>query len=294
MSGPTDDPERILLSIVEDYERSRRLFADKSAEDAVDMPLKEALADLETEGSFDSERERALYVTFNLTVNYRKPADRLARRVKGLWKEENWIFEPTQLVNERGYYELLNLFKGQGEFQTHPVAEEHGLMELGKTDVNYWYTVAHTLYNEHDSDPLALIAEHDDDALAVYNYVSEARSEEPAHEEIRTTKKFPGLGGEKIAPLWLRAIDDYVRPLDNIALLPLPVDRHTARLTNYLFGTNYSADDEEDRAAIRDKYRRFCEQHDVTSTRFDKALWLIGENWTDGGRAYLDKKIAEQ
>ena len=123
--------------------------------------------------------------------------------------------------------------------------------------------------------------------------MSNERLDDPAHEEIQTTKKFPGLGGEKIAPLWLRATDDYIRPLENIALLPIPVDVQVANVTNSLFGTEYTADSDEDREAIRDLYRQFCEEYNRTSTRLDKAIWLIGQNWNDGGRDYLNEKMKQ-
>lgn len=202
------------------------------------------------EGAFHDDWDRALYVTFTLAVNFAKPANRLSRRLQALWNDEHWIFDPPALVGDHRYDDILDLFKGQGRFQNHRVMDEYGLMEHGKRDTDIWYTVAYTLYHEFDSNPLVLLDEHDNDALAVYEYVSEARRDTPVHEKIRTTKKFPSLGGEKIGPLWLRALDDYVRRLDNIALLPIPVDRQIARVTNHLFGTEYSEDNQQDKEVI--------------------------------------------
>lgn len=291
MSTPANNPEEALLSIVDDYEQSRALFEKKDPEEDVDLPLKEALRELDTASEFADDRERCLYLTFTLTLNFSRPADRLSQRLRHLWVAEPWAFNPQTLVTEQRYHDLLDLFKGRNDFQDHPVMNEYGLMEYGKQDAAFWYTVAYTLYQEFESDPLSLIDDHDGDAHAVYQYVSNERLDEPAHEEIQTTKKFPGLGGEKIAPLWLRAIDDYIRPLDNIALLPIPVDVQVARVTNRLFGTEYTADRDKDREAIRDLYRQFCEEYNRTSTRLDKALWLIGENWDTEGQDYLNQKL---
>jgi len=69
------------------------------------------------------------------------------------------------------------------------------------------------------------------------------------------------------------------------------VDVQVANVTNSLFGTEFTADDEEDRKAIQDLYRQFCEEYNRTSTRLDKAIWLIGQNWNDGGRDYLNEKM---
>jgi hypothetical protein len=291
MTGPSNDPEQVLSRVIGDYEHSQALFEDKGTEEDVDLPLKEVLNELEQENEFTNDQERSLYVTFTLTLNFSRPADRLSRRLKNLWLTERWMFDPQTLVKQRGYHELLDLFKGREAFQNHPVMTEHGLMEYGKQDAAFWYTVAYSLCQEFDSNPLVLVSEYDEDAHSVYQYVREARLDEPAHEAIQTTKKFPGLGGEKIAPLWLRAIDDYIHPLDNIALLPIPVDIQLARVTNFLFGTDYSADNKQDREEMRTLYRGFCEENNHQNTRLDKSLWLIGENWKSGGRAYLEQKM---
>lgn len=291
MSTVPDNPEQVLVSILEDFDSSRGLFEANRPVDDVDLPLKEALSELEAKEEIDDDHERALYITFNLAVNFAKPADRLSQRVRGLWKTESWTFDPSTLAGDQRYYDLLDLFKGQGEFESHPIMERHGLMEHGKRDTDIWYTIAHTLYHEFQSDPLELLDTYDNDARAIYDYVSMARHNSPVHEEVRMTKKFPSLGAEKVGPLWLRALDDYVRSLDNIALLPIPVDRQIADVTNHIFGTDYSADNDQDRDEIRTLYREFCEENDWTSTRLDKALWLIGESWETGGRGYLARKL---
>lgn len=292
MAPTTDNPRRIIEEILIDFERNDGIFREETQND-VDLPLRKSLNELKSEGMMDGDKERALYITFNLTHNFSKPAERLSNRNMGFWKQENWIFRPETLVGERRYYDLFDLFKGEGEFQSHPVTNEHGLMEHGKRDVGFRYTLAHTLYEEYESDPLRLFEEYDDDASAVYEHVSQARYEEPVHEEIRLTKKFPGLGAEKIGPLWLRAIDDHILDLKNIGLLPIPVDRQIARVTNYLYGTDYTADDEGHREEIRNEYLEFCREYDQASTRLDKALWLIGESWNDGGQEYLERKISK-
>ena len=286
----TDNPRRIIEEILIDFERNDGIFRGATQND-VDLPLRKSLNELESEGVMDGDRERALYITFNLTHNFSRPAERLSNRNMGFWKEENWIFRPEILAGEQRYYDLFDLFKGEGKFQSHPVTDEYGLMEYGKRDVDFRYTLAHTLYEEYESDPLRLFEEYDNDASAVYKHVSQAQYEEPVHEEIRLTKKFPGLGAEKIGPLWLRAIDDHVLDLKNIGLLPIPVDRHIAHVTNYIYETDYTADNEDHCEEIRNEYLEFCREYDQASTRLDKALWLIGKSWDTRGREYLQETL---
>jgi hypothetical protein len=282
------NPEQVIIDIYEDYKQNQGIF------DEATLHINDVLRELEQEGLIKDERDRALFITLRTALNYLKPSERLTYRVQGLWRSESnpkpWLFYPEILVGDDRYEDLFDLFKGKGEYENHPVIEEYGRMENGKTDIGIWYTIAASLYEDYNSNPMKLFESLDNDATVIFDHMKDARREAPAHPNINTTKAFPSLGGMKVGPLWLRIIDDLVVDLDNIALIPIPVDVQIARVTNRLFGTDFDADEADDREEIREIYREFCREHGYTDTKIDEPLWLIGENWDDGGEEYLDQK----
>ncbi|MFB6187726.1 MAG: hypothetical protein ABEI86_12785, partial [Halobacteriaceae archaeon] len=218
-------------------------------------------------------------------------------RTAGLWTSEPWIYDPQTLVGDDRYHDLLDLFKGRNEFENHEVIEKHGRMEWGKKDADIWYTVAATLFEEHESNPLNLFENFNSDAGEIYSHVSTGSRDQPAHEEIRMVKKYPYLGGEKIGPLWLRLINDLeVHTLHNVDLLPLPIDSQVVKVTNLIFDKDFSSDpSDQEKDEIRKIWHPYCEEHNISTADLDDALWRIGEqgNWEDnGGRDYLNKLMA--
>lgn len=250
----------------------------------------DVIENLRSEGA--TEEEQALFVTLHMSVNYDRPTARLDSKTWGFWNTEPWIFHPESLV-ERGYGDLANLFTGMDEYQNHPIIEEDGKMRYGKQDAGYWFTVAYNLREEYDSNPLQLLSDHNNDAVEIYEYVKTARGDEPVAPEIDITKKYPGLGAKKIGPLWLRAMHENFQRLENFVELPFPVDIQIAKVTNFLFDTEYSADDSADQDKIREIYREFAREHDKIRLRVDKPIWLIGKMWNDGGKEYIHEKIEE-
>jgi hypothetical protein len=283
----SSEAERVTQVIMQDYQNQQGPFED--VESSI-LPVESVMDEMFDEDS--DTREMALYLTLSTSLNFMRQADRLRQRTMALWTDENWIYRPSVLVEEDRYEDLLNLFKGQDAHANHPVFEEHGLMEYGKQDADIWFTIAATLYEEHDSNPIHLFESFEDDAQAIFDHVQTDRREEPAHERIRFTKKYPYLGGEKVGPLWLRLTDDLVYRLDGVQLLPLPVDRQIVKVTNVLDGTEYPLEpDDDDRQEIRELWHPFCKEYGYSTAELDDALWRIGEeeNWDAWGEEYIEK-----
>lgn len=286
------EAERATLKIMDDYENHQGPFED--VESSI-LPVESVMNEMFDEDSKD--RAKALYLTLSTSLNFMRQAQRLRQRTKGLWETESWIYEPETLVEGDLYEDLLDLFKGRNEYANHPTLEKHGLMEYGKQDADIWFTIATTFYEDYDSNPIRLFKSCDDDARTVFEHVQSARREEPAHEQIRFTAKYPYLSGEKVGPLWLRLTDDLVYPLNGVELLPLPVDRQIVKVTNALLGTEYPLEpDDGDRKAIRERWHPFCEEHGISTAELDDALWRVGEeeNWEAWGEEYIQEKQSER
>lgn len=281
---------RVTKALMEDYENQQSHFED--VESSI-LPVESVMDQM----GFSNDRERALYLTLSTALNFMRSAETLRRKTKALWDKERWIYEPDTLVGEDRYGELESLFTRPVEYTDSEGQETESKMRYGKKDCDIWFTIATTLYEDHESNPLDFFASHDYDASEIFAYVQTERRDEYAHERITFSKqKFPYLAGEKIGPLWLRLVDDLVRPLDGVDLLPLPVDRQIVKVTNYLEGTNYSLEPSaQDRKEIRKLWEPFCEQHGYSTAELDDALWRIGEeeNWDNWGQEYLDDLLSE-
>jgi len=281
--------EDVIQQIFEDYRASRDFFDDNVGSEGSDLPIETVMSGMD----FIS-RPKSLFLTLGTALNFQKEAITLRKRTAGLWETEHWIYQPQTLIEGDRYHDLVDLFKGRNEYENHPVLEEHGRMEHGERDAEIWYTVAATLYEQYESNPMTLLEAYEFDAKSIFDHVQEARRE-PAHESIEMTKAFPYLGGDKVGPLWLRLLDDMVHPLERIHLLPLPVDRQIVKITNYLFDTEYSLKPSEaEKNEIREIWYPRGKEHGLSAAEVDDALWRIAEegNWEDGGREYVERLTA--
>lgn len=281
------DRADVIQQVIADYRDGTGPFEESTDEDSSALPVEKVWTEM------FGARPQLLYLTLSTALNYYgKEAETLRWRTKGLWETERWIYEPEELVGKNRYQDLFDLFKGVGEYENHPVMEKHGLMEGGKGDVDIWYTISATLYEEYDSNPMNLFEDQDYNARQIFDYIKTAEREEPAHERSRFTKSaFPYLAGEKVGPLWLRLIDDFVHPLKDVDSLPLPVDSQIVKVTNYLFNTNYPSDpSDSDVEEVRERWEPFLEKHNISTAEIDDAFWRIGEqgNWDKWGKEYLE------
>jgi hypothetical protein len=216
-------------------------------------PDKRALVDI------DGTRDRALYLTHTLSLNYHRNAERVTSNTKSLWDDEHWVFEPD-LVVDKGEDALRDVFNEQG-------------LRYPNRDAGIWYRNSTVLYREFDSNPLRLLEVHDFDAEQILSYVRGS--------------DFTYLGGQKIGPLWMRHIHEDVHQLSNIHRMEMPVDTHIRKVTNRLLGGSQEDD------AIRSFWREFCSETGLDPVKVDRPLWLIGNHWEEWGREYLRDQVGE-
>lgn len=276
------DPD-VIRTIVEDYRRGEGPFAGEQ------LPINRAINRL----GLDSERERALYVTLDGSINYQRDADALRESTTRLWEEYPWAFEPARL-RDRGFDALVSVFTGEDYSFRFPVK-----------DAEYWYRNAYTLDREYAGNPIQLFETFDNDAAAVKREVKSARYGEdvqPGFTHLKNNKKFAGLGGDKVGSLWLQNVHMLVRHLDNVQevasdytdvppdgraseLVPIPVDVHIARVTSMLTGRTFDA--ERDRENIERIWKVFFDTTEFDPLQVDKPLWLLGRRMGSGGEEYL-------
>lgn len=277
------ETEQITLKILDDYNHRRGNFKDAK------LPIEVVMPEIE----FGNDRGRAMFLTLSTSLNYRGDARVLRQQTRALWERHRWVYDPDDLVGNNRYEDLLNQF-------TNPIvySDSHGgpasaKMRYGKKDCGIWYTIAYTLKQEHDSNPLHLFDSNNYDATRIFEYVQTARWDEYAHGQINwSKKKFPCLGGEKVGPLWLRLVDQYVHSLERMEQIPLPVDRQIVKVTNHLENTQFPRDcGKQTRERIRQLWHPFCKKHGISTAELDNVLWRIGEdkNWEEWGQEYLKK-----
>ncbi|RDZ49703.1 hypothetical protein C5C07_20110 [Haloferax sp. Atlit-4N] len=240
---------RVISTILNDYEEWNEPF------DPSQLPSKEPLT------AITGTRDRALFLTFTSSVNYRRPADRLWRTAAELWRDYRWVFEPATVV-ARGQDELTAVFKEVG-------------MQFHNQDAKYWFQNARTFHEEFDDSPLELFSANNDDAVAIL-------------QSVRRHPDLLGLGGQKIGPLWMRQIHEEVRPLTRVPELDIPVDTQIQKVTAVLLGEELSNE------SIRRFWRDFSRIHGFDPVIVDRPLWILGSIWDDGGEAYLRETMASE
>lgn len=256
---------KVAVSIVADFEQGRSPFKGGPG-----------VAARAVEG-IDDDRDVALFLTLATTLTRGRDPVLVYPKARRLREEEPWLFEPSTLVEERGYDDLVSVFD----------REDVG---FGRRDARAWYEIAETFHREYDGDPRNLLEAFEYDLHALDEYVTDAARETRffAHD-----RKFPVLRGETIRPLWLRLMGTHVHPLGRAgdgADLELAVDTHLLRLTNGLLGMAYD-DSESDRERVRRAWSRACEPYPVEPVEIDGPLWYVDRHWESWGRAYLQSKL---
>jgi len=88
------------------------------------------------------------------------------------------------------------------------------------------------------------------------------------------------IKGVKIAPMYARIIDDEICELSGVWDLDIPVDTHIRKLSHDLFSDDLSDD------MIREEWRGFAIETDISRHVVDGALWHIGNKWDEWGEDY--------
>lgn len=268
----------VVTQIVTDYEEGNQPF------DGEKLPTERAISKL----GLENERDKALFITFDITLNYATDADVIREKTTKAWEDDEWLFHPSELV-DRGFSEFLNTIQKYR-------------FRWGRQDAEYWYRNGYTLANEYDSNPLVLFDKHDNDAVSIHQEVKSAEYSyevNPEFEILTNNKKFASLPGQKVGSLWLQNIHMFARPLTNVHLIEsdgqrskswdeviqIPVDVQIAKVTSGLVDRELDAD--EDRQEILDIWGEFFTSSELSPYQVDKAIWVLGRVWDDGGREYV-------
>ena len=91
------------------------------------------------------------------------------------------------------------------------------------------------------------------------------------------------LKGVKLAPFYTRLVSKFVKDMDGLWELNIPVDVHIRRLSKDLFEENAKemSDDK-----IRETWKEVGDELNMSPAVVDGALWIIGNNWDSWGADY--------
>jgi hypothetical protein len=215
-------------------------------------------------GGFLDDSEHCLFLTLVAGVAKRTRTtgtDGLWRVAKRLWRDQQWIFQPPELVETHQYGDLIDLFTETPRFNYYE-------------DPHVWYLNSLTFYRHFDSSPLRLLEAVEFDAPRLLETVREERREQ-----------FHSLGGEAVGTLWIRLLHEEVHPLDRIEAVDLRVDAAVRRLTNALVDGDRSAGD------VRRFWREFCADHDLVPVQLEVPLRLLARHAEEWGEDYLHEKL---
>ena len=213
------------------------------------MPEEEVVA-----GIVD-ELDRILVVTQTVSIDYQRDASALWAYARRLYDDiaTRWVFRPSDIAI-------------RSESDLRAAMESKGRLRYGAKDVQWWRGNAITWHKLFGGDPRVLFREAD-------WCVDRIKC------EITQPKRFRGLGGAKIFPLWLRMLADIAKyKFTGFEHLPIPVDIHIARATfttGILRGTYTGPYDEAMLQHIRNAWREACKAQGDVPIRFDEALWQL-------------------
>lgn len=213
------------------------------------MPEEEAVA-----GIVD-ELDRVLLVTQTASIDYQRDASALWAYARRLYDDINtrWAFRPSDVVT-------------RSESDLRVAMGSKGRLRYGAKDVQWWRENATSWHNHFGGDPRRLFREAD-------------WCVDRIKREVTQPKRFKGLGGAKIFPLWLRMLADIEKyQFIGFEDLPIPVDIHIARATfttGILRGTYSGPFDGAMLQHIRNAWREACKTQGDVPMLFDEALWQL-------------------
>lgn len=234
----------------------------------VDPFREEMLPEHLVRGGFGSDRNYSLFLTLVASIDKRKETmgeNGLWKEAKRLWNEEQWIYEPEQVVAEREYEELIDLF-----------SEDHLEQFNYYEDPHVWYLNSLTLYRDFDSNPMNLLEETGYNAPELLKFV---RSDD-------YSDRFHSITGDKVGPLWVRLLDEEIHELEDIHEIDIPVDSRIQSITKTLMSEDYT------KAEARNEWRDICDKTGLVPVRMDQPLWLI-DKFIDDGDAYFENTSQE-
>ena len=213
------------------------------------MPEEDAVAGIA------DELDRVLVITQTVSIDYQRDASALWAYARRLYDDvaTRWAFRPAAIA-------------GRSESDLRAAMESKGKLRYGAKDVQWWRSNAISWYEDFDGDPRRLFGKAEWHVDRIKREVTQA-------------KRFKGLGGAKIFPLWLRMLADIEKyKFAGFDDLPIPVDIHIARATfttGILRGSYSGPLDEAILQYIRDAWREACKAEVDVPMLFDEALWHL-------------------
>jgi hypothetical protein len=168
-------------------------------------------ADLLPSGIRRGPYEHLMFYTLVISIDYQRNSAQLWNAAKKTFEDEGtrWLFIPKELLN-KSFNEIKSAMK------------VHRLAKKPNQDAKIWYTVSKSFFEIYDSDPMNLIKECEYDAWKLFNKKF----------DLGFKRRFPFLSGNKIFPLWIRLLHDYVGiDFKNLDKIPIPIDTHVVRAT---------------------------------------------------------------
>lgn len=210
---------------------------------------------------------RLRFLTFGCALDYARDADVHWRSMDGVRQHLNWAFDPCTVA--RSSPALLELsFSSEG-------------VRFWGVDAGTWHTIACSLTEHFDGMVFNLVESADFDAPTILEALRSGDAGD-----------YPYLGGDKIAPMYLRMIDEYCVQLDRIGMVDLPVDVQVEKVTVALTPDAFGDEPEDERLdVIREFWTDLSDRHGLPLYRVDELLWQLGRHWDDWGREYFTSHL---
>lgn len=215
--------------------------------------------------------EHILFITLTVSIDYQRDANALWASAQRTYAdpETRYLFYPP-LLHEAPFHKIIQDM------------QKYKLSKKPRNDAHIWKTVAISFYKKWQSDPRNFLASCKWKAPTILG-----RLKADTHiENNRPTWDFPFLRGNKIGPLWLRMLRDnaHLTEIEDLDLVPIPVDIHIARATLALgivhgqFEGRLETLFEEIRKAWFLSVEEIqVENRQMISLDIDKALWHLSK-----------------
>ena len=213
--------------------------------------------------------EHILFLTLTVSIDYMRDADQLWCSARKTYEDPNtnYLFVPREVYKIKD--SSMNKIKED--------MKKHNLSKRSEKDAEIWVRLSTTFYEKWKGDPYNLFKNFNWDAERIIEELTEFKYD------------YPYLRGLKIAPLWLRMLRDIagLENLKNLEKIPIPVDVHIARASNFL-GVIKNDDDsilKDDKLPkcygnIRDAWSKSVEGLNINGKKIialdmDEPLWLL-------------------
>ena len=214
------------------------------------------------------ERTVRLFLTFVSAMDYARPSVPLWQNAFKLFESKPEIFDPSRVAG-MSIRTLWRLLRGSGVSMRH------------RQDVPAWRRIAESLRSRNWSPVRGVIDDGIGDAVELLEDLRGC--------DRKGKPRFPLLQGPKIGAMWVRIMaNPGGARIKNMDAVPVAVDRHVRRLTEYLgvTDTRDCRSTEKAAPAVQRFWKKAVDVVDIagpdgiagTSAALDPALWYFGKN----------------